>query len=88
MTRDQCKDLLVEKIASLGGVRADEFVAWSLLYTIQGFSEVFHPEILKQLLSERRITTIEYSLPGSEMVYTFLLPVDTTIKVFNGKASS
>jgi len=88
MTRDQCKDLLVEKIGMLGGVRADEFVAWSLLYTIEGFSEVFHPEILKQLLSERRITTIEYSLPGSEMVYTFLLPVDTTIKVFNGKITS
>ena len=88
MTRDQCKDLLVEKIGFLGGVRADEFVAWSLLYTIQGFSEVFHPEILKQLLSERRITTIEYSLPGSEKPFTFLLPVDTTIKVFNGKVSS
>lgn len=86
MTIDECKNLLVEKISSLGGVRADEFVAWSLLYTVEGFSEVFHPEIMKQLLAERRIISIEYTLPGKKDPLTFLLPVDTKIQLFNAKA--
>lgn len=85
MTREECKDLLVEKIGLLGGVRADEFVAWSLLYTVEGFSEVFHAEMLKQLLTERRIMTIEYVLPGKDKSFTILLPVDTKVQVFNGK---
>ncbi len=85
MTREECKDLLVEKINMLGGVRSDEFVAWSLLYTYEGFADVFNADMLKQLLMERRITTIEYTLPGKEKPFTFLLPVDTKIKVLNGK---
>jgi hypothetical protein len=85
MTREECKDLLVKKIGELGGVRSDEFVAWSLLYTIEGFSSVFHPDMLKQLLSERRIVTIEYTLPGREKPFVFLLPVDTKIQVFNAR---
>lgn len=85
MTNEECKTLLVEKINMLGGVRSDEFVAWGLLYTIEGFSEVFHPEMLKQLLSERRIVTIDYTLPGKDKPLTFLLPVDTKIEVFNAK---
>jgi hypothetical protein len=85
MTKDECKDLLVEKIAAVGGARADEFVAWTLLYTIEGFSETFHPDMLKQLLTERRIVTIEYTLPGQTTPLTLLLPVDTKIQVFNAK---
>jgi len=85
MTRDECKNLLVEKITAVGGARADEFVAWSLLYTIEGFSETFHPQMLKELLTERRISTIEYTLPGTKEVLTLLLPVDTKIQVFNAK---
>lgn len=85
MTTDECKELLVKKIGDLGGVRIDEFVAWGLLYTIEGFSETFHPEMLKQLLTERRIVTIEYTLPGKDKPFTFLLPVDTKIEVFNAK---
>ncbi len=88
MTRDECKDLLVEKINSLGGVRSDEFVAWSLLYTYDGFSDTFHPDMLKQLLSERRIMTVEYTLPGKTDSYVFLLPVDTKVQLFNGKLSN
>ncbi len=84
MTREQCKDLLVDRITYLGGVRADEFVAWSLLYTIEGFSQVFHPEMLQQLVMENKITTIEYTAPGKKPL-TFLLPKDTLIKVLNGK---
>lgn len=87
MTREQCKDLLVEKIASLGGVRSDELVAWSLLYTIDGFSNIFHPDLLKQLVAERRILTIEYTLPEAKTSHVFLLPIDTNIKVFNGRVS-
>lgn len=85
MTREECKNLLVEKINTLGGVRSDEFVAWSLLHTYDGFSEVFHPDMLKQLLTERRIVTIEYTIPGGKLPFTFLLPVDTKIEVFNAK---
>ena len=85
MTREECKNLLVEKIGILGGVRSDEFVAWSLLYTIEGFSEIFHPDMLKHLLAERRIMTIEYTLPGRNLPFTFLLPVDTKVQVFNCK---
>jgi hypothetical protein len=85
MTNEECKKLVVEKIGVLGGVRADEFVSWALLYTIEGFSETFHPEMLKQLLAERRIVTIEYTLPGGKQPFTFLLPVDTKIDVFNAK---
>lgn len=85
MTKEECKKLLVEKITAVGGARADEFVAWSLLYTIEGFSETFHPQMLKELLTERRIATIEYTLPGQKEPLTMLLPVDTKIQVFNAK---
>lgn len=85
MTNEECKNLLVEKINVLGGVRADEFVSWGLLYTIEGFSETFHPEMLRQLLTERRIVVIEYTLPGGREPLIFLLPVDTKIQVFNAK---
>jgi len=85
MTKEECKDLLVKKIGELGGVRADEFVAWSLLYTIEGFSETFHPRMLQELLIDRRIVTIEYTLPGKKDSLTLLLPVDTRIQVHNAK---
>ncbi len=85
MTRDECKDLLVEKIGVLGGVRSDELVAWSYLYTVPGFSEVFHPDMLKHLLAERRIVGLEYKTPTQETSFMFLLPVDTKIKAYNTK---
>jgi hypothetical protein len=85
MTNEECKELLVKKIGELGGVRADEFVAWGLLYTIEGFSDTFHPQMLKELLTERRIVTIEYTVPGQKESLTLLLPVDTRIQVFNAK---
>jgi hypothetical protein len=85
MTKEECKQLLVDKITALGGARADEFVAWSLLYTIEGFSETFHPQMLQELLMERRIVTIQYTLPGQTTPLTLLLPVDTKIEVFNAK---
>jgi len=83
MTRDECKDLLVQKINELGGVRSDELAAWTLLYTIEGFPQVFHPDMFKQLLVERRIAIIEYTLPGKDKPFAFLLPVNTKIETFN-----
>ena len=88
MTREECKDLLVEKIGVLGGVRSDELVAWTYLYTVPGFSEVFHPDMLQHLVAERRIVMIEYTPPGKEHSFNFLLPVDTRIKVFNARVSN
>jgi hypothetical protein len=87
MTKDQCKDLLVDKITYLGGVRADEFVAWRTLYLIEGFAQLFHPEMIQQLAAENRITIIEYTLPGKKPL-KFLLPKGTTIKVVNGVVES
>ena len=83
MTREECKNLLVEEVNGLGGVRADEFVAWGHLYTIEGFSAVFHPEMLHQLILENRVGAIEYTLPGKETPLTLLLPMDTKVKLVN-----
>lgn len=83
MTREQCKDLLVDKITYLGGVRADEFVAWSHLYAIEGFSQLFHPDMIQQLVMEGRIAVIEYSVPNKKPL-TFLVPKGTKVKVING----
>ena len=85
MTNEECKTILIDKITALGGVRADELVAWGPLYLIDGFSQTFHPEMLKQLVAENRITTIEYVLPEKEKPLTLLFPKDTKFKVFNGK---
>jgi hypothetical protein len=84
MTREECKNILVEQITSIGGIRLDELVAWSGLYIIEGFSETFHPEMLKQLMQENRISAIEYVLPKG-LTLTFLMPKDTKIKLVNAR---
>lgn len=85
MTREECKDILVSKINVLGSVRADEFVAWTPLYIIDGFSQAFHPDMLKQLVMENKIATIEFTLPGKDKPLTYLFPNGTKFKVTNGK---
>lgn len=83
MTREECKQLLVDKINILDGVRQHEFVAWQVLHEIPGFSEIFHPDMLKQLVTENRITTVEYILPSNKS-FNLLLPKDTKVVVLNG----
>lgn len=80
MTRNECKNIIVKELNSLGGVRQDEFVAWRPLYLIEGFSEIFHPEIIQELIVENQIMEIKYVLPDKpNLVFSYLLPKGTKI---------
>lgn len=82
MTREECKNILVDHINASGGRREDELVAWAALYIIEGFSETFHPDMVSELLMEHRIAAINYTLPNQIML-NFLLPRDTKIALIN-----
>lgn len=80
MTTEECKQFLEEKLNKLGCVRLEEFLAWNALYAKEGFSEVFHPELIKQMIREHRIVSVEYKIPGQQLL-TLLMPRDTDVKV-------
>lgn len=84
MTKEECKNLLVEKVNNLGGTKVDELVAWAGLYVIEGFSETFNPEMIKQLMYENRIGAVEYDLPNGK-TSLFLFPKDSRVKLINLK---
>lgn len=81
MTKDECKKVLVDKIAAVGGARADELVAWHGFYKIEGFSEVFHPDLLQQMVTEGLITELKYTLPDAKNSSSFLVPKGTKISI-------
>jgi len=80
MTKDECKKLLADKIMAVGGARADELVAWHGFYQIDGFSEVFHPDLLQQMVTEGMIIEIKYTLPSAK-IFSFLLPKSTKCSI-------
>lgn len=80
MTKDECKKLLADKIMAVGGARADELVAWHGFYQTPGFSEIFHPEFLQQMVTEGMIVEVKYTLPDAKS-FSFLLPKETKISI-------
>ena len=83
MTREECKDFLVKHIEKLGGIRLDQLVSSYDLYATAGFSEIFHPEMLKQLVVENKIGEVVYSLPGSSNTITYLIPIGSKVSLTN-----
>jgi hypothetical protein len=81
MTKDECKKLIAEKITQVGGARADELVAWHGFYKTEGFSEVFHPEFLQQMVTEGMITEIKYTIPEDKNSFSFLVPKGTKVSI-------
>lgn len=56
----------------MGGMKADELAAGFNLYTFTGFSEVFHPDMIKQLVVEKRIGEVKYTF--GERTVSYLVP--------------
>jgi hypothetical protein len=81
MTKEECKKLLLDKISAVGGARADELVAWHGFYRIPGFSEIFHPDFLQQMVTEGMIIEVKYTLPDSNSSFSFLLPKETKVSI-------
>lgn len=81
MTKDECKKLIADKISLVGGARADELVAWHGFYNTEGFSEVFHPEFLQQMVTEGMITEIKYTMPEAKNSFSFLVPKGTKVSI-------
>lgn len=81
MTKDDCKKLIAEKLTIIGGARADELVAWRGFYTVEGFSEVFHPDLLKQMVTEGLIMEVKYTLPNAKNSSSFLVPKGTKVSI-------
>jgi hypothetical protein len=84
MTVEECKELIVKKIGLIGGIRFDEFAAGYDMHSIQGFSQVFHPHMIKQLIFENKIGEVKYVLLDKpDHVLSFLLPKGTNITLNN-----
>lgn len=81
MTKDECKKLILDKLVKVGGARADELVAWHGFYTVEGFSEVFHPDLLQQMVTEGMLMEIKYTLPDSKNSSSFLVPKGTKVSI-------
>ena len=81
MTKEECKKLLADKISDVGGARADALVAWHGFYQNPGFSEIFHPDFLQQMVTEGMIIEIKYTLPNTDKSFSFLLPKETKISI-------
>lgn len=80
MTKEECKKLLADKIGVVGGARADELVAWHGFYQTPGFSEIFHPDFLQQMITEGMIIEVKYTLPGDKN-FSFLLPKGSKVSI-------
>ena len=83
MTRDECKQFLVERLSVLGGARMDEFAAFAGFHRVPGFSQIFHPEMISQLVLEGKIVEVKYVLPGKNTSMSFLLPKNTKVSIIN-----
>jgi hypothetical protein len=83
MTREECKKVVLEMLDNLGGARMDEFVSFVGLHRIIGFTQVFHPDMISQLVLEGNIVQVKCNLPDKREV-SFLLPKNTKISTING----
>lgn len=84
MTRDECKQFLIEKLEILGGAKMDEFVAFTGFHRVEGFSQIFHPDMIWQLVLEGKIVEVKYILPNKTTPMSFLLPKHTKVSIING----
>jgi hypothetical protein len=82
MTREECKNLLVSKINDTRGIRFDELAASYDMYVIDGFSEIFHPDLIRQLIIEAKIGEIKYTLPDKISV-SYLIPKGSKVSLTN-----
>lgn len=83
MTREECKKVVLEMLDSLGGARMDEFVSFAGLHRIIGFTQVFHPDMISQLVLEGNIVQVKCTLSDKREVI-FLAPKNTKVTIVNG----
>lgn len=80
MTKQDAKNVLVGKITSLQGVKATQLAAEEDVAI--GLADFNIPELLEELVTEKRLIEIEYTLPDMEWrLKSFYLPVGTQLSV-------
>jgi hypothetical protein len=83
MTREECKKAVLDMLNSLGGARMDEFVCFVGLHKIKGFTQVFHPDMIDQLILEGNIVQVKCTLADKREI-NFLLPKNSKVSIING----
>ena len=84
MDKQEAKQLVIDRITELQGCKATELAA--SLELVKVFEQFSFPELLEELINGGQIIEVAYVLPS--MNYrekSFLLPVDTKIKIINNK---
>lgn len=80
MTRQDAKNTLIGKITSLNGIKATALAAEPDIAI--GLQEFNIPELLDELVQEKRLIEIEYALPDMDWrLKSFYLPVGTTVSI-------
>jgi len=86
MTREECKDFLVQYVEKMGGIRRDQLVSAYEIYVTPGVSEVFHPDMLDQLMVEKKLAELGYVLGTVKVSY--LIPVNAKVNLTNVQLQS
>lgn len=80
MTKDDAKNILVGKITSLQGIKATQLAVEEEITL--GLSEFNVPALLEELVAEKRLIEIEYTLPDMDWrLKSFYLPVGSKVSV-------
>lgn len=82
MTREECRQFIIDKINLLGGCKMHDFVAYAGYHKVPEFAKIFHPDMVHQLILEGEILEVRYILPGKEPL-SFLLPKTAKVSVVN-----
>ena len=80
MTKQDAKNILIGKITSLQGIKATQLAAEEEIAV--GLASFDVPQLLEELVAEKRLIEIEYSLPDMNWrLKSFYLPVGTKLSV-------
>ncbi len=88
ITKEEFKDRIVKLVEDCQGLKATELPAKFDLEMLGTLEVVDFPTVLAELLHERRIVEIEYTLPNMNYrVKSFILPAGTDVNVHIGAFS-
>ncbi len=80
MTRDDVKDVLVQAIVNAAGIKGTALVSRPEVISVLRFLDSDLPDMLEELVEEKRIVEVEYTLPPDHIqVKSFYLPGEAVI---------
>jgi len=88
MTEAEAKDLLVNVVTEVQGLKATELAARLELLELHK-ADLNIVELIEALVKEKRLVEVEYVLPQMDFrIKSFLLPAQTRVRCFNESSIS